>query len=307
MLESSFLLPDRGRISTSQRQNLVRSWLGKQLLGLLLAMGLLLAGGRVALAESVTVSDRAGVLDVARVKSEGAKLPYPLEVDTTNSFSGSQADFEGYARGRVSAAELLIVIAIDTVHRWVYIESGNAVPLSDSEAEDAYTAFKEHYRDGSYTGATLAAIQSLEESLTGLTETSSPDGSSGSVNQGFDWTRVVWPGCFCISTVAIFFLAVGAAANEDAARQRRRYRGGKSSTGFGRSSYGGGFSGTGGGAGWGFSDSGGSAGGSFSDSGGSAGGSFSDSGGSAGGSFSDSGGSAGGSFSDSGGGAGGSF
>ncbi|WP_156025232.1 hypothetical protein [Thermogemmatispora carboxidivorans] len=302
MLEPSFLLPGRCQIYTSQQQNLGGNWLGKPLLALLLAMGLLLAGGRVALAESVTVSDGAGVLDVARVKSEGAKLPYPLEVDTTNSFSGSQTDFEGYARGRVSAAERLIVIAIDTVHRWVYIESGNAVPLSDSEAEDAYTAFKEHYRDGSYTGATLAAIQSLEKSLTvtSATVTSEPDESSGSVNQGFDWTGVAWTGCFCISTVALFFLVIGAAANEDAARRRRGYRGGESSTGFGASSWGSSYGG-------GFSDSGGSIGGGFSDSGGSAGGSFSDSGGSAGGSFSDSGGSAGGSFSDSGGGAGGSF
>jgi hypothetical protein len=72
VLESSFLLPGRRQTNTSQQQNLVGSWLGKQLLGLLLAVGLLLAGGRVALAESVTVSDGARVLVVVRVKSEGA-------------------------------------------------------------------------------------------------------------------------------------------------------------------------------------------------------------------------------------------
>nr|BBH94420.1 hypothetical protein KTA_26190 [Thermogemmatispora argillosa] len=33
---------------------------------------------------SVTVDDRAGVLDVARVKSAGEKPPYPLVVSTTN-------------------------------------------------------------------------------------------------------------------------------------------------------------------------------------------------------------------------------
>ncbi|MBX5458312.1 MAG: hypothetical protein IRZ31_15570, partial [Thermogemmatispora sp.] len=228
------------------------SWLGKQLLALILAIGLLLAGGQVALAESVTVSDGAGVLDVARVKSEGAKLPYPLEVDTTNSFSGSQADFEGYARGRVSAAERLIVIAIDTVHRWVYIESGNEVPLSDSEAEDAYTAFKENYSEGGYTGATLAAIQSLEESLT--VTSSSEEVSSASTNQGFDWTLVAWPGCFCGSVAVICCFVLGTAANEGAVQRRRGYRAGQTSAGFWNSSYGGGGS-----------DSGGSAGGSFSD------------------------------------------
>ncbi|MBX5448508.1 hypothetical protein [Thermogemmatispora sp.] len=139
------------------------SWL-RPLLALLLTGLLLLLTGTTVLAESVTISDGAGVLDKARVQSEGAKLPYPLAIYTTNSFSGSQADFEARTQSHVTNSRL-IVIAIDTVHHWMYIKSGSQVPLSHSAAEDAYNAFKDNYNNGDYTGATLAAIRSLESSL----------------------------------------------------------------------------------------------------------------------------------------------
>ncbi|WP_376796916.1 hypothetical protein [Thermogemmatispora sp.] len=297
------------------------------LLGLLMGLGLLLVGEGVALAADVTISDGAGVLDQGRIQREGAKLAYPLAIYTTNAFSGSQEDFEGYARGKVSEGRL-IVLAIDTVHRWVYIEAGEEVPLSDSEAEEAYNAFKENYHNGDYTGATLAAIRSLEASLTetssaqasgsgeaSLTETPSSQvsGEEGvsSPAQSFDWSRVAFPLCFPCAMIVVFICSVFASASGvESTRRRSAYRNidrqrysnlfwaGTPWTSGGDS-----FGGSSGGSFGGDSGFGGSSGSSFggdSGFGGSSGGSF--------GGDSGFGGSSGGSFGgDSGGGAGGSF
>ncbi|MBE3568526.1 MAG: hypothetical protein IMW90_22665, partial [Thermogemmatispora sp.] len=140
-----------------------------------------------ALADSVTISDGAGVLDKGRVQSEAAKLPYPIAIYTTNSFTGSQADFEARTQSHVTNSRL-IVIAVDTVHHWMYIKSGSQVPLSSSAAEDAYNAFKDNYNNGDYTGATLAAVRSLDDSLAAARggEGSSPanSGTSGLLSSG---------------------------------------------------------------------------------------------------------------------------
>jgi hypothetical protein len=149
---------------SAQRRRLVHI-----LAAIMLTVSLLFIMAGTALADSVTISDGAGVLDQARIQSEGAKLPYPLAIYTTNSFTGSQAEFEARTQSHVTSSRL-IVIAIDTVHHWFYIKAGSQVPLSNSAAEDAYNAFKNNYNNGDYTGATLAAIHSLESSLSSAGE-----------------------------------------------------------------------------------------------------------------------------------------
>ncbi len=155
----------------------------RPLLALLLVGLLFFMGAASALADTVYISDQAGVLDDARIQSEGANLAYPLAIYTTNSFSGSQTDFEARTQSHVTSSRL-IVIAIDTVHHWFYIKAGSQVPLSNSAAEDAYSAFKSNYNNGDYTGATLAAIRSLEGSLSGSSVPGVSSGAGGLLSSG---------------------------------------------------------------------------------------------------------------------------
>jgi len=61
-----------------------------------------------------------------------------------------------------------IAIGIDTVHRHLSIEAGTNVSLSNSEASDAVSAFQSNYDNGGdYTSATLAALDSVQNALSG--------------------------------------------------------------------------------------------------------------------------------------------
>lgn len=131
----------------------------------LCALGLLLTTSAIAFADTVRISDPVQVLNVTQVKNEGSKLPYPLDVYTTNAFSGTASDFVQRTISAHLISKKLIVIAIDTTHRYLAIVGGSSVPLSNSQYTSAGTAFKNNISGNHYTDATIAAIQSLESSL----------------------------------------------------------------------------------------------------------------------------------------------
>jgi hypothetical protein len=115
----------------------------------------------------VTIYDQAGVLDQESVRNQATTVGYPVNTYTVNNFVGTNADFDQEARGHVTNARL-IVIAIDTLHHHLTIVGGSKVLLSDSQYNDAINAFRNSYSSGGYTGATIAAINSLKGSLQSL-------------------------------------------------------------------------------------------------------------------------------------------
>jgi hypothetical protein len=117
-------------------------------------------------ASTVTIKDQAGVLNAERVQAEGAKLPVPVLIYTTKTFNGDQDALNQYTREQLPNQNA-IAIGIDTVHRHLSIESGTSVQLSDSQASDALSAFQNNFNGGDYTGATVAAIDSLQNTLSG--------------------------------------------------------------------------------------------------------------------------------------------
>ena len=117
-------------------------------------------------ANTVTINDQAGVLDAGRVQAEAAKLPVPMLIYTTKTFNGDQDALNRSTRDQLPNQNA-IAIGIDTVHRNLSIEAGTNVRLSDSQASDALSAFQNNYHGGDYSGATIAAIDSLQNALSG--------------------------------------------------------------------------------------------------------------------------------------------
>ncbi len=112
----------------------------------------------------VHIYDRANVLQADKVQSEAAKLPYPIDIYTVNDFSGTTTDFNQRTKSQVTSPRLM-VIAIDTVHRHVYVTGGTGVPLNSEQYQSAANSFVSNFQSGNYTGATIAAIRSLQNSL----------------------------------------------------------------------------------------------------------------------------------------------
>jgi len=148
--------------------------LSKSLLALIAVLSLWLIGTMSVLAATVNISDPVGLLNASQVSSEGSALPYPLNIYTTDTFSGTNQDFNQRAQSHLDTPNL-IVMAIDSGRHYVAIVSGRDVPLSNSQANDAVRAFSSGYQNGGYTSATIAAIHSLRDSL------ASSSGSPGGV------------------------------------------------------------------------------------------------------------------------------
>jgi len=129
------------------------------------ALCLMLTTSLNTLASTVRISDPVGVLSVNQVMSEGAKLSYPLDVYTTNTFNGTASDFVQRTISVHLTSTKLIVIAIDITHRYFAIVGGSQVPLSKTQYTSAGTAFKNAVKGNHFTDAVIAAIQSLESSL----------------------------------------------------------------------------------------------------------------------------------------------
>lgn len=148
------------------------------LLVLLAACSIFFATSLPTLADTVRVSDPVEVLNVQQIMSEGAKLGYPLDVYTTNTFYGTATDFAQRTIKVHLISKRLIVIAIDTVHHYLAIVGGTQVPLSNVQYTSAGQAFKNAATGNHFTSGTLAAIRSLEASLRESSSTSSSNGGA---------------------------------------------------------------------------------------------------------------------------------
>jgi hypothetical protein len=137
------------------------------LIATLAALCLLLVTTMGALADTVNIFDKAGVLNTSQVQSEAAKLPYPVNIYTMNNFTGTETAFNQEAVRTLNDAHnpRLIVIAIDTNKKFLAIVGGKDVSTSNSVYNDAVNAFKSTYNSEGYTGATIAALHSLQSSL----------------------------------------------------------------------------------------------------------------------------------------------
>ncbi|HEX7736560.1 MAG TPA: hypothetical protein VF458_17060 [Ktedonobacteraceae bacterium] len=148
------------------------------LLALVIALSLLVTTSLTAFANTVRISDPVQVLNVSQVTSAGVKLPYNLDIYTTSTYTGSAADFTARTISAHLSSPALIVIAIDTTHRYLAIVGGKNVPLTKDQYSAAGTAFGKNIAGNHYTDATIAAIQSLKSAL--ATRPSSTGGSSQS-------------------------------------------------------------------------------------------------------------------------------
>src|SRR5207248_9182532 len=81
-----------------------------------------------------------------------------------SSFRGTQYQFNQRLQSHIDTPRK-IVMTIDTGDRYFAVAGGTSVPLSNSQYSSAVSAFKNNFNNGDYTNATIAAIQSLENSL----------------------------------------------------------------------------------------------------------------------------------------------
>jgi len=172
------------------------------LLASLLAVSLLLVTSLTVFAGNVRISDPVQVLNVNQVTAEGSKLPYDLDIYTTDTFTGTSSDFVTRTIAAHLTSASLIVIAVDTEDRFLAIVGGKNVPLTTSQYNTAGSAFKNAANGNHYTDATIAAIQSLESALhVSSSSTSSSQSSSGS-GASILWLLIIVVGIILI--VAIF-------------------------------------------------------------------------------------------------------
>jgi hypothetical protein len=139
-------------------------WLRKGLLAITAVLVLMLVsacGG----GNTVHVYDNAGVLDQNKVQNEASNLSKPIDIYTVNTFTGSKTDFDRATLAKLGNNPDLIVVAIDTVHHHLAIVRGANVPLSTSQIQGAVNAFASNYGNSDYTGATIAAVGSMRNSM----------------------------------------------------------------------------------------------------------------------------------------------
>lgn len=147
------------------------------LLATVIALCMLMATSFTASASTVRISDPVQVLNVSQVTNEGSKLPYALDIYTTNTYTGTSSDFAARTISAHLTSAKLIVIAIDTTHRYLAIVGGKSVPLSTSQYNAAGSAFKNNVTGNHYTDATIAAIHSLASALAASSSSTSSKSS----------------------------------------------------------------------------------------------------------------------------------
>jgi len=113
----------------------------------------------------VRIYDNAHVLEASSVRTAASNIPYPFDIYTTSTFRGDRRAFDQTTISKLGGNAERIVMAIDTLHRHLYIARGKRVPLSESEISSTVSAFVAHFGSGDYTGATVAAIEKLRRSL----------------------------------------------------------------------------------------------------------------------------------------------
>lgn len=145
-------------------------WLRSGILSLVAVFCMVLisaCGGGSGGSNTVHIYDNANVLNQGQVQSEASTLPASIDIYTVNTFNGTKADFDQTTRNKLGNNPDLIVMAIDTVHHHLAIVRGSNVSLSNSQLQSAISAFGSNYGNGDYTGATVASIDSMRNSLGG--------------------------------------------------------------------------------------------------------------------------------------------
>ena len=143
------------------------------------ALYLVLILAVTAFASNVIISDQAGVLNQSQIRKAASSLRYPVAVYTVNGFSGSTQQFNQRATNTLNNHPNMIVIAIDTSKRYLFVTRGRDVPLTSTDTADARQAFASGFNGGDYTGATVSSLNSLQNSLAAQTTT-----SGGNTNNG---------------------------------------------------------------------------------------------------------------------------
>jgi len=156
------------------------------------------------------IADAANILDQNQVRSAGASLRYPVDIYTTQNFSGTSIQFEQRAHSRLTNANT-IVMAISTSPRYMTVVAGSGVPLSNSEANSVISSFRNGYSsNGNFTSATVSALQTLQSAVsTGPTDPvgsgsrgTNPAPASGSGLSGL-WCLV---GLIILGAIAFFVI-----------------------------------------------------------------------------------------------------
>jgi hypothetical protein len=140
-------------------------WLRRSILGMIAVFCIVLISACGGGTNTVHVYDNAGVLTQNQVQNEASSLPSSIDIYTVNTFNGSKAAFDQTTRSKLGNNPDLIVVAIDTVHHHLAIVRGSNVSLSSSQIQSAISAFANNYGNGDYTGATIASIDSMRNSL----------------------------------------------------------------------------------------------------------------------------------------------
>jgi uncharacterized membrane protein YgcG len=166
-------------------------------------------------ADSVTIVDNAHVLDATQITNEASQLPNPVSIYTTKTFHGSTTAFDTFTTTLIGPNDSnLIVINIDTVHRHLAIDGGTQVSLNNDQYASAIQTFTQNFNNGDYTGATVAALQSLNTALAPPPDTNGypPNGQidSGPIQTSFpnsssDFSTVT---PFIFTGLAIIFVVV---------------------------------------------------------------------------------------------------
>ena len=115
--------------------------------------------------ETARIYDSARVLNTARVQAAANNVPANVDVYTVNRFAGTQGDFQRAVTSKLADDVNRIVMGIDTQHNYQYIARGSNIPLNAGGIAQASNAFAANYGNGDYTRATVAALDSMGNSL----------------------------------------------------------------------------------------------------------------------------------------------
>jgi hypothetical protein len=185
--------------------------LNKGILALAIALCLLIATSLLAVAGTVYISDAAHVLDQNQVRNEAATLPNPISIYTTSTFSGTKSEFDQQTKNHITSPNM-IVIAIDTKNHHLAIVGGSSITLSNSQYQDAVQSFKNSFGSNDYTGATIAAIQTLHNDLGAAPSGNNNSGATVPTSSGGFFSSLLIPLCcagvFILVIVGVLF-AVG--------------------------------------------------------------------------------------------------
>jgi hypothetical protein len=175
------------------------------LLVLSLALFLTSCGAQTTKAVDMQVSDDANVLNINRVKTEANGLSRSIFIFTTANFpldpapdwmkdEATKADyqkmmlasqFDTQTRDYMNEHGMDIAIGIDVKDRYVSIQSKDDVPLSNTEAKNAVSAFKTNFANNDYNTALLAMLKNVKDTIAKNESEHAWDGL---------WTTLKWIG-----------------------------------------------------------------------------------------------------------------